>query len=88
MTQRGGDHWYNVRTTCLCFRAAAVVHALGEAGTHAVAAGCGISVGQAYEVLMACARRSHLYHVERIGPGWFASTRERIAMPLRSPSVP
>jgi hypothetical protein len=69
---RGGDQWYNARPLCLCFRAAVVVHRLGVAGSHDVATACGISPVKAYEVLVACARRPHLYHVRRVGPGRFA----------------
>jgi hypothetical protein len=71
--QHGGDRWYNVRSWCLCFRAAAIVHRHREAGTDLVATACGISRDHAYQVLMACARKPHLYHLRRIGPGRFAS---------------
>lgn len=81
MSRRGGDHWYNARTACLCFRAAAVVHRQGEAGSHAIAAACGVSVARAYEVLVACARRPHLYHLRRVGPGRFRSLAARQRRP-------
>lgn len=71
--RRGGDRWYNARAWCLCFRAAAVVHRHGEAGTDVVAHVCGISRERAYELLVACARKPHLYHLRRVGPGRFAS---------------
>jgi hypothetical protein len=71
--QRGGDRWYNARAWCLCFRAAAVVHRYRETGTDVVAQACGISRERAYEVLVACARKPHLYHLCRVGPGRFAS---------------
>jgi hypothetical protein len=69
---RGGDQWFNARPQSLCFRAAVVVHRLGVAGSHDVAKACGISHVKAYEVLVACTRRPHLYHVHRIAPGRFA----------------
>ncbi len=74
---RGGDHWYNARPQSLCFRAAVVVHRLGTAGSHDVAAACGISPAKAYEVLIACTRRKHLYHLRRVGPGRFATIRAK-----------
>jgi len=69
---RGGDHWYAARSQTVCFRAAAVVHRLGEAGSHDVASACGISVAKAYEALVACCRRPHLYHLQRVDSGRFA----------------
>jgi hypothetical protein len=72
LPRRGGDHWYNARPGCLCFRAAAVVHRHGEAGTDQVAQACGVSRNRAYELLLACARKPHLYHLRRVAPGRFA----------------
>lgn len=66
---RGGDQWYNARPQSLCFRAAVIVHRLGSAGSREVAAACGITLIQANEVLRACLRRPHLFHVRRIAPG-------------------
>jgi hypothetical protein len=68
---RGGDHWYAARPQTVCFRAAAVVHRRGGAGSHDVAAACGIPVAKAYEALVACCRRPHLYHVVRGARGRF-----------------
>lgn len=68
---RGGDHWYAARAQTVCFRAAAVVHRLGEAGSHDVANACGISVAKAYEALVACCRRPSLYHIIRASRGRF-----------------
>jgi hypothetical protein len=72
-SRRGGDRWYNARPSCLCFRAAAVVHRLGEAGTAEVAEACGVTRNRAYELLIACARKPHLYHLRRVGPGRYAA---------------
>lgn len=69
---RGGDQWYNARPQSLCFRAAVVVHRLGVAGSHDVATACGITPAKANEVLRACLRRPHLYHVRRIAPGRYS----------------
>jgi hypothetical protein len=68
---RGGDHWYAARPQTMCFRAAAVVHRLGVATSHDVAAACGIPVAKAYEALVACCRRPYLYHVGRGERGRF-----------------
>jgi hypothetical protein len=75
---RGGDRWQAERPMTLCFQAAAVVHALGEAGSADVARALTtpqrrISAGDAYKVLLACCRRPHLYHVRWTRPGRFAA---------------
>ena len=69
---RGGDQWYNERPHSLCFRAAVLVHRLGIANSHDVAAECGITPAKAYEVLWYCARHPQRFHVRRIAPGRFA----------------
>ncbi len=69
---RGGDQWYNARPQSLCFRAAVVVHRLAVAGSHDVATACGISPTKANEVLRACLRRPHIYHIQRVAPGRYS----------------
>lgn len=85
---RGGDHWYNARPLSFCYRAAVVVHRLGTASSHDVASACGLPVAKAYEVLVACCRRPHIYHVQRVGHGRFARiTRERSPAHLPTPTA-
>jgi len=69
---RGGDHWYHARSQTWCFRVAVVVHRLGEAGSHDVAAAYGITPAKANEALRACLRRPQVYHIRRVSPGRFA----------------
>lgn len=71
----GGDHWYNARAESLNFRVAAALHRLGQGKARAVATVCGIRVQQAYDSLLACARRPHLYHLRRLPGGRFVSLR-------------
>jgi hypothetical protein len=72
---RGGDQWYQARSLSRCYQAAVIVHRLGIAGSDDVARACAISRIKAYEALIACTRRPHLYHIQRMGGGKFSTMK-------------
>jgi hypothetical protein len=73
----GGDRWYNARPDCLCFKVALVVHQHRRARARDVADALGIPWAKAYEALIACAKRSHIYHLHRSSRGEFFATSRR-----------